>query len=116
MARNGWKWLEMPHTSPFSHGVVPILPITSSWIDHLPCSKGLSELPSSQLVASVVAAACLGHALQGFWQQAHGALLGRRLSPRHVVDVYLTLCTHQMCPVTLLEEKGRKGDLKGLWG
>eukprot|EP00434_Breviolum_minutum_P007012 symbB.v1.2.006186.t1/scaffold367.1/size382069/19 len=66
----------------------------------------LFQLPPSQLSSVALSVATLQHETPVFWQQAHGALLAcaNDLSPRQMADVYLALATHQMCPITLLEE------------
>lgn len=64
------------------------------------------ELPPGQLSGLALSAATLQHEMPVFWQQVHGGLLAcaKDLSPRQMADVFLALATHQMCPVTLLEE------------
>eukprot|EP00435_Cladocopium_sp_Y103_P007665 s1492_g2.t1 len=64
------------------------------------------ELPPGQLSSLALSAATLQHEMPVFWQQVHGGLLAcaKELSPRQMADVFLALATHQMCPVTLLEE------------
>lgn len=67
----------------------------------------LGSLAPAHLASAALAAATLGHVQNSiFWQQMHGALNAAcaKLAPHSVADVLLALATHQLCPVTLLEE------------
>eukprot|EP00930_Biecheleria_cincta_P060127 TRINITY_DN45809_c0_g1_i1.p1 TRINITY_DN45809_c0_g1~~TRINITY_DN45809_c0_g1_i1.p1 ORF type:complete len:475 (-),score=109.66 TRINITY_DN45809_c0_g1_i1:406-1638(-) len=68
--------------------------------------KSLTALNPRELSACALAAATLGFDSQTFWQQMHGALIrsAPELAPRHMADTLLTLATHQLCPISLLEE------------
>ncbi|CAE8621575.1 unnamed protein product [Polarella glacialis] len=66
----------------------------------------LERMNPRELTACALAAATLGYEGSIFWQQVHGALLGcvRQLTPRHMADTLLALATHQLCPISLMEE------------